>query len=160
MAKILKRDHIKKEIAKIKKQDKTIVFANGCFDVIHVGHIRYLRGAKAEGDVLILGINSNKSIQKLKGKNRPVISEKDRTYILSSFEMVDYITIFGEHTAETLLKLIKPDVHAKGTDYTAENVPEKHLLGKYIKRIAIVGDKKTHSTKYVIQDIKNKRQIS
>lgn len=154
--KIFSRTALAKKCALLKKQGKIIVCANGCFDVLHVGHIRYLRGAKAEGDVLVVAINSDTSVRKIKGPSRPLVNERDRARILASMEMVDFVTIFNELTAEKTLKQLKPDVQAKGTDYTHDTVPERHLLGKYVGRVAIVGDPKNHSTRNVIAEIKRR----
>ena len=156
MGKVCKREELVKEIGRLKKSNKRIVFANGCFDIIHVGHIRYLKGAKKAGDILVVGINSDKSIRKLKGKGRPIIPGRDRALLVAALEMVDYVTIFDEITAEKLIKSLKPNVHAKGTDYTKSNVPERHLIGRYIDEVAIVGDKKNHSTRDILKDIKIK----
>ncbi|MFH1715131.1 MAG: adenylyltransferase/cytidyltransferase family protein [Elusimicrobiota bacterium] len=156
MAKVLKREELIEKITELKKSGKRVVFANGCFDIIHVGHVRYLRGAKKAGDILVVGINSDKSVRKLKGKGRPILSGHDRAMLVSAMEMVDYVSLFDELTAEELLKKIKPHVHAKGKDYKKSNVPERHLIGKYIEEIAIVGDKKNHSTRDILKDIKRK----
>ena len=153
MTKFIKQENIKKIIEKEKQQNKKIVCVNGCFDIIHVGHIRYLRSAKALGDILVVALNSDISIQKIKGKNRPILAFEDRIQILEAFEMIDYIVGFDEETADNILKIIRPDIQAKGTDYTKENVPERHLLGKYVREIAIVGDPKDHSTKDIIKEI-------
>ncbi len=156
MQKIKKREQLKKIIERLKKSGKKIVFANGCFDLIHVGHIRFLKSAKKKGDILVVGINSDSSTRKLKGKGRPIINEKQRAEILASFEFVDYVTIFNEITVEKTLKILKPHYHAKGTDYTKDTVPEREVSLKYGIKIAIVGDKKRHSTKDIIKEILEK----
>jgi rfaE bifunctional protein nucleotidyltransferase chain/domain len=125
---------------------RTIVFANGCFDLLHVGHVRYLRGAKAEGDVLVLALNDDASVRRNKGPGRPLQPERERVEIVSALEMVDLVTLFGEPTVDRLLRLLTPDVHAKGTDYTSETVPERETVRAYGGRIAIVGDPKDHSS--------------
>ncbi len=140
-------------IARAKSAGQCVVFANGCFDVIHVGHVRYLRGAKAQGDILIVGINSDVSVQALKGKGRPLQSEEERAELLGSMECVDYIAIFDELTVDSLLIRLKPDIHAKGTDYTPESVPERETVRSYGGRVAIVGDPKDHSSRDLIQVI-------
>jgi len=114
---------LKKIVAAERKKGKCIVLANGCFDLIHVGHIRYLKGAKNKGDILVLALNSDASIRQLKGKGRPFLDEKNRVQIMSSISYVDYITVFKEENVEKVLLALKPDIHAKGSDYTAETVP-------------------------------------
>ena len=127
-----------------------IVLANGCFDVLHVGHVRYLEGARALGDLLVVGINSDAQVTVLKGIGRPIMPEGDRAEIVASLESVDLVTIFDEPTVETLLLALKPDIHAKGTDYTEETVPERGAVLSYGGRVAIVGDEKEHSTSQMI----------
>jgi D-glycero-beta-D-manno-heptose 1-phosphate adenylyltransferase len=127
-----------------------IILANGCFDVLHVGHVRYLEGAKALGDLLVVGVNSDEEVRRLKGAGRPVTSENERAEIVASIECVDLVTIFREPTVEALLLAIKPDVHAKGTDYTEDTVPERAVVRSYGGRVAIVGDPKEHSTSEMI----------
>ncbi|MCX8094192.1 MAG: adenylyltransferase/cytidyltransferase family protein, partial [Candidatus Goldbacteria bacterium] len=122
MRKIIERKKLKKIIEKLKRRGKKIVFANGCFDIIHVGHIRFLKAAKKKGDILIVGLNSDKSVRKLKGKGRPIINQKDRAFILSSFYFVDYVTIFSEKDVKKTLAILRPTYHAKGTDYTKDTV--------------------------------------
>jgi len=123
-----------------------IVFTNGCFDFIHVGHIRCLRGAKQEGDILVVGVNSDESVRKTKKEGRPLMPENERLEILSALVYVDYLTLFSESTVDEILKKIRPHVFAKGTDYTAENVPERETALSLNARIAIVGDPKGHSS--------------
>jgi len=154
MGKVISQSRLVKELSVMRKQHKKIVAVNGCFDIIHVGHVRYLNAAKKEGDILVAALNSDSSIRRLKGKGRPIIPQYDRAEILSAMQMVDYVVIFNETTAEKILKLISPDVHAKGTDYKKQTVPEKHLLNKYVKKIVIAGDKKRHSTKDLIKHIR------
>ena len=125
---------------------KTIALANGCFDLLHVGHIRYLQGARAEGDLLIVGINSDASVRTLKGANRPLQSESDRALLVAALHMVDWVVIFPEDTVSNLLLALKPDVHCKGTDYTEDTVPERSVVRGYGGRVAIVGDPKEHDT--------------
>lgn len=129
-----------------RRAKKTIALANGCFDILHVGHARYLRGAKAEADVLVVGINADASVRKLKGPNRPVQSEGDRALLVAAVHSVDWVVIFKEDTVSNLLLALKPDVHCKGTDYTPETVPEKDIVASYGGRVAIVGDPKDHDT--------------
>lgn len=143
-------------LAEAKTAQKTVVFANGCFDVIHVGHIRYLQGAKAQGHLLVVGINSDDSVRALKGTERPLQSDAERAEILSSFECVDYVIIFNETTVDRILLELKPDVHAKGTDYTSQSVPERATVHSYGGRVAIVGDAKAHSSRDMISRILDK----
>ena len=140
-------------VRKLKKDNKKVVFANGCFDVLHVGHIRYLEGAKSLGDILIVGINSDKSELQLKGTGRPVMPEEDRIEIVAALKCVDYVVPFSDLTVENLLRTIKPAIHAKGTDYTAETVPERDIVLSYGGQVAITGDRKDHSTTDIISKI-------
>lgn len=125
---------------------KVVAFANGCFDLLHVGHIRYLKGARAEGDLLIVGINSDASVRKLKGAHRPLQNEQDRALLVAAVYAVDFVVIFPEDTVENLLLALRPDVHCKGTDYTVETVPEREVVKSYGGLVAIVGDPKDHDT--------------
>jgi rfaE bifunctional protein nucleotidyltransferase chain/domain len=128
-----------------------IVLANGCFDVLHAGHVRYLGGARALGDILVVGVNSDSEVAKLKGEGRPIMPEEERSEIVAALQAVDLVTIFDEPTVTELLLAIKPDVHAKGTDYTEETVPERDVVRSYGGRVAIVGDPKDHSTSEIIR---------
>ncbi|MCM3873076.1 MAG: adenylyltransferase/cytidyltransferase family protein [Pyrinomonadaceae bacterium] len=138
-----------------RKNGEKIVFANGCFDVLHVGHIRYLQGAKALGDLLVVGINSDRQVAVLKGPGRPILSEADRAEMVASIAAVDFVTVFDEPTVHDLLLALRPDVHAKGTDYTEETVPERDVVRSYGGRVAIVGDPKNHSTSEILDRIGN-----
>ena len=146
-------------IQNLKKKGKRIVFTNGIFDIIHVGHIRYLENAKKLGDILIVALNSDSSARKLKGEERPIMPLEERAEIISAIQAVDYVTSFEEENADKILSILKPHIHAKGTDYTAETVPEKDVVASFGGKIAIVGDLKTHSTKDIIQKIKSKNLI-
>ena len=137
-----------------KQAGQTIVFANGCFDVLHAGHIRYLQGARALGEVLVVAINSDEQVKALKGNGRPILGERDRAELVASIEGVEFVTIFDEPTVEQLLLAIKPDVHAKGTDYTEETVPERDVVRSFGGRTAIVGDPKNHSTSEMLKRFK------
>jgi len=139
----------------LKGQGKRIVFANGCFDVLHVGHIRYLYGAKKEGDVLVVAVNSDRSIGALEKREQPIMPDFERVEILEALEMLDYVTLFDEPTVDPLLRRLQPHVHAKGTDYTLETVPERDTVLSYGGEIAIVGDPKNHSSSTIIQKIKD-----
>ena len=136
---------------------KRIVFANGCFDVLHVGHVRYLEAARALGDLLIVGVNSDDQARRLKGEGRPVMSQDQRAEIVASLEGVDFVTIFDEPTVEELLLTLKPDIHAKGTDYTEDSVPERDVVRSYGGRVAIAGDPKTHSSSEIIDKVSSER---
>ena len=142
--------------ARARSKDRTIVLANGGFDLVHAGHVRYLRAAKACGDILIVALNSDSSIRKLKGPGRPVLPEGERAEILAAFEFVDYLTIFREPNVEKILLALKPDVHAKGSDYTKATVPERATVLSYGGRIAIAGGPKIRSTSDVIPRILRK----
>ncbi|HEX8368449.1 MAG TPA: adenylyltransferase/cytidyltransferase family protein [Pyrinomonadaceae bacterium] len=145
-APILERNRLVARVAIERRSGARIVLANGCFDLFHVGHIRYLSGAKALGDVLIVGINSDEQVRKLKGENRPFMPETERAEIVSALKFVDYVTIFPEATVTELIRAVRPDFHAKGTDYTTETVPEREIVREYGGRVAIVGDPKDHSS--------------
>ena len=136
---------------------RSIAFANGCFDLLHVGHIRYLQGAAAEADRLIVAVNDDRSVSGLKGEGRPILAAEDRAELVAALRGVDYVILFGDPTVERLLRLVKPDVHCKGTDYTVESVPERAVVQSYGGRTAIVGDRKSHATRDLIGRI---REIS
>jgi rfaE bifunctional protein nucleotidyltransferase chain/domain len=153
LRKLYPLSRLRKIIGGHKKQGKRIVLANGCFDLIHVGHIRYLKEAKEKGDILVVALNSDPSVRKLKGKGRPVLSQKERAEIISSFYFVDYVTFFDELNVSSVLLALKPDVHAKGSDYTVETVPERETVKKYGGRIAITGGTKVKFTSQIIEDI-------
>lgn len=144
-------------IAASREAGSTIVLANGCFDLFHVGHLRYLAGAKQVGDILVVGINSDRQTRLLKGNDRPFINEKERAEIVSSLACVDFVTIFDEPTVENLIRTLKPDFHAKGTDYTADTVPERDIVREYGGKVAIVGDPKDHSTTEMLEKLKIER---
>jgi rfaE bifunctional protein nucleotidyltransferase chain/domain len=154
VARILDRDTLIEKTEAAKKAGQTIVLTNGCFDVLHAGHIRYLQGARELGDVLVVAINADAQVSMLKGTGRPILSEHDRAELVASIEAVDYVTIFAEPTVEQLLVAIQPDVHAKGTDYTEETVPERDVVRSFGGRIAIVGDPKNHSTSEMLKRVK------
>ena len=132
---------------------RTIALANGLFDVLHVGHVRYLAAAKREADLLIVGVNSDASARALKGPGRPVLPEQERAEIVAAFECVDFVFLFDEPNVEHAIGLLRPDVHCKGTDYTPETVPERETVLAYGGRIAIVGDPKSHATRDLIREI-------
>ena len=130
------------------------MLANGCFDLIHVGHIRYLRESKRCGDILVVAINSDSSVVRLKGSGRPILPEAERAAILSAFECVDYVIVFSESNVENILKTLRPDVHAKGSDYTPETVPERETVLSYGGEIAITGGPKVRSTSEILSFIR------
>jgi D-glycero-beta-D-manno-heptose 1-phosphate adenylyltransferase len=152
-AAVLTREQLIEKISGLRRQDVKIVLANGCFDLFHVGHIRYLSGAKNLGDFLIVGINSDEQVKKLKGENRPFMPENERAEIVSALRCVDFVTIFDEPTVEQLIRAIRPDFHAKGTDYTTETVPEREIVRECGGRTAIVGDPKDHSSTELIEKV-------
>jgi len=147
---ILNREELVARINADRKNGFRVVLANGCFDVLHVGHVRYLAGARELGDVLVVGVNSDEQVARLKGPGRPVLPALDRAEIVAALESVSYVTIFDEPTVEALLLTLKPDVHTKGTDCTEDSVPERDVVRSYGGRVAIVGDPKDHSTSAVL----------
>jgi D-glycero-beta-D-manno-heptose 1-phosphate adenylyltransferase len=151
--KTLSRNELVHALAPHRAKSERIVLANGCFDILHVGHTRYLAGAKAEGDVLVVAINSDESVRKLKGEGRPVLPEQERAELVAALESVDYVIIFDEPNVEPLLETLRPNVHAKGTDYTAETVPERAVAQQLGIRVAIVGDAKKHSTRDLLAQL-------
>lgn len=150
-ARILERSRLLARIAIARRDRKRVVLANGCFDLLHVGHIRYLEAARALGDILVVGINSDMQVARLKGIGRPVIPERERAEIIAALRFVDVVTIFTEPTVTELLLALRPDVHAKGTDYTEDTVPEREIVLSYGGKVAIVGDAKEHSTTEMIK---------
>lgn len=154
MGEVLTRDALVARIAQDRQAGRTIAFANGGFDLLHVGHVRYLEAARREADRLVVAVNDDRSIQSLKGPSRPVLPEADRAELVAALRAVDYVVIFPEPTVTPLLELLKPDVHCKGTDYTVETVPERDTVRAYGGRIAIVGDPKNHSTTDLLTRLK------
>ena len=152
---VLSREELIKRVDSARKAGARIVFANGCFDVLHVGHVRYLAGARELGDILIVGVNSDAQVAIQKGAGRPVLPETERAEIVDALEAVTYVTIFDEPTVEQLLLALKPDVHAKGTDYTTDTVPERDVVRSYGGQVASVGDPKDHSTSAIIARLGN-----
>ncbi|HEX5876572.1 MAG TPA: adenylyltransferase/cytidyltransferase family protein [Pyrinomonadaceae bacterium] len=152
---VLSREELIKRVESAREQGARIVFANGCFDVLHVGHVRYLAGARELGDILVVGVNSDAQVAIQKGAGRPVLPATERAEIVDALEPVTYVTIFDEPTVEQLLLALKPDVHAKGTDYTTETVPERDVVRSYGGQVAIVGDPKDHSTSAIIARLGN-----
>jgi len=154
MGRVVSRPDLAAMIAADRRAGRTVAFANGCFDVLHVGHVRYLQAAAAEADVLIVAINDDRSVAGLKGPGRPILSEADRAELVAALRGVDYVVVFPEPTVAPLLETLKPDVHCKGTDYTADTVPERETVRGYGGRVAIVGDPKDHSTRDLLARIR------
>jgi rfaE bifunctional protein nucleotidyltransferase chain/domain len=154
---ILDRESLLERVVTARTHGARIVMANGCFDVLHVGHVRYLEAAKALGDLLIVGINSDLQTHRLKGHGRPVMPENQRAEIVAALQSVDFVTIFEEPTVEQLLLALKPDIHAKGTDYSEDSVPERDVVRSFGGRVAIVGDPKHHSSSEMIEKLAGKQ---
>ncbi len=153
MKKLRTLSQLKRIVSDARKKGRIIVLANGGFDLVHAGHVRYLEAAKAEGDLLIVALNSDRSLRKLKGPGRPILPEAERAEIIAAFACVDCVTIFDEPNVERILKALKPDVHAKGSDYTKASVPERATVLAYGGRIAIAGGPKIRSASEVIPRI-------
>jgi rfaE bifunctional protein nucleotidyltransferase chain/domain len=153
-SKIVTRDVLRERLAEHRRRGQRIVFANGCFDTLHVGHVRYLEGARSEGDLLVVGVNADSSVCALKGPGRPILDENARTQLVAALKSVDYVVLFAEPNVEVLLETLRPDVHAKGTDYTADTVPEGAVAARLGIRVAIVGDRKDHSTRELLESIR------
>lgn len=152
-SRILGRAELINAVEVARSHGKRIVFANGCFDILHAGHVRYLEAAKAMGDRLIVAVNSDEQAHLLKGEGRPLLPDNQRAEIVASLEAVDLVTIFDEPTVTELLLALKPDIHAKGTDYTEETVPERDVVRSFGGRVAIVGDPKDHSSTEMIEKV-------
>ena len=157
MKKIFTLKKLNKIISQQKKRGKKVVFANGCFDLIHVGHIRYLKGAKNKGDLLVVALNSDSSVNKLKGSGRPILNQEQRAEIIASFDFVDYICLFNEKDVSKTLLALKPNIQAKGSDYTEDTVPEKNVVRSYGGNVAIVGGPKIRSTSEIILELSKKQ---
>jgi rfaE bifunctional protein nucleotidyltransferase chain/domain len=153
---VLERDRLAARVAEDRSRGLTHALANGCFDVLHVGHVRYLQGAAREADRLIVAVNDDESVRALKGPNRPVLCAADRAELVAALDAVDYVVVFHEPTVAPLLALLRPDVHCKGTDYTADTVPERETVLAYGGRIAIVGDPKDHSTRDLLARVRGR----
>jgi rfaE bifunctional protein nucleotidyltransferase chain/domain len=154
MGEMLDRAELVRRVAGDRAAGRTVAFANGCFDLLHVGHLRYLEAAATEADRLIVAVNDDESVRRLKGEGRPILRAADRAELVAALRWVDYVVIFPEPTVGPLLVAIKPDVHCKGTDYTLETVPERDVVRSYGGRIAIVGDPKDHSTRGLLARIR------
>ena len=146
MGEIVSRADLIDRTARARAQGRTIAFANGCFDLLHVGHVRYLEAAAQEADLLVVAVNDDESARRLKGEGRPILAGSDRAELVAALRCVDYVVVFPELTVGPLLQTLRPDVHCKGTDYTVDSVPEREIVKAYGGRTAIVGDPKDHST--------------
>ena len=147
-------ERVSGQLKEARSQGRTVALANGCFDVLHVGHVRYLQGAKAEADVLVVGVNGDASVRRLKGEDRPLLPAGDRALLVGALRAVDHVIVFDEDDVGTLLLALEPDVHCKGTDYTPETVPEREVVRSYGGRVAIVGDPKQHDTRTLVARIR------
>jgi D-glycero-beta-D-manno-heptose 1-phosphate adenylyltransferase len=155
--KVLSREQLAERVRQERAAGRTIAFANGCFDILHVGHVRYLESAAGEADVLVVALNDDHWVRQLKGEGRPILSAGDRAELVAALRCVDYVVIFSEPTVGPLLTELRPDVHCKGTDYTVESVPERDIVLGYGGRTAIVGDPKDHSTRDLLARITRAR---
>jgi len=149
--KILSREQLRRRVEEWRRAGERVTLANGGFDLLHVGHVRYLRGAKALGGKLVVAINSDESVRALKGAGRPVMPENERSEIVAALADVDAVVIFPELDVRALIREIRPDIQAKGTDYTADTVPERDAMAEHGGHVAIVGDPKDHSTSEIIR---------
>lgn len=154
MGSVLSREELASRLARDREQGLTVSFANGCFDLLHVGHVRYLDAAAREADRLVVAVNGDESVRRLKGPNRPALPAADRAELVAALRSVDYVVIFDEPTVTALLERLRPDVHCKGTDYTIDTVPERETVRAYGGRIAIVGGPKDHSTRDLLSTIR------
>jgi rfaE bifunctional protein nucleotidyltransferase chain/domain len=151
---IVSDDELVRAVAADREAGRTIGLANGCFDILHVGHVRYLEGARALVDRLVVAVNSDESVRRLKGEGRPILPGLARAEMVAALRAADYVVLFSDATVERLLRVIKPDVHCKGTDYTMETVPERDVVRSYGGRTAIVGDPKDHSTRELLDRLR------
>ena len=150
---IVSEEELIAAVARDRAAGKTIAFANGCFDLLHVGHVRYLQGAAAEADRVIVAVNDDESERSLKGDRRPIMGATDRAELVAALRGVDYVVVFSDSTVERLLTCVRPDVHCKGTDYTVDSVPERAIVASYGGRTAIVGDPKRHASRDLVERI-------
>ena len=147
-------ERVGEKLASARAEGRSIALANGCFDVLHVGHLRYLEGARAEADVLVAGVNGDTSVRRLKGEGRPILDARERALLVAALKAVDHVVVFEEDDVARLLLTLRPDVHCKGTDYTPESVPERDVVRSYGGRVAIVGDAKQHDTRTLVARIR------
>jgi rfaE bifunctional protein nucleotidyltransferase chain/domain len=155
-APVLSEDELRAALERDRAEGKKIAFANGCFDVLHVGHIRYLQDASKIADVLVVGVNGDDSVRELKGEGRPVMPANERAELIAAIRGVSYVTIFDEKSPARLLRELRPDFQAKGTDYSADSVPEAEIVKSYGGRVVITGDPKDHSTTAVLEKMRRK----
>ena len=153
MQKIYPREQLSHLLKSSSQDNLTVGFANGCFDVLHVGHVRYFQGAKTHCDILVVAVNDDASVRRLKGPGRPLTSLSERMELVAAFQAVDYVTSFGEDTVEETLRILKPNIQFKGTDYKPETVPERHVMAEIGGKVMIVGDPKDHSTTEIIEKL-------
>jgi rfaE bifunctional protein nucleotidyltransferase chain/domain len=153
MGEIVTREELMVRAASARDAGRSIAFANGCFDLLHVGHVRYLESAAQQADLLVVAINDDDSVRRLKGEGRPILSADDRATLVAALRCVDFVVLFPELTVGPLLEAVRPDVHCKGTDYTESTVPERDIVMAYGGRTAIVGDPKDHSTRDLLARI-------
>jgi rfaE bifunctional protein nucleotidyltransferase chain/domain len=154
-SKIAPLAEVETRVAEARRAGRTVALANGCFDVLHVGHVRYLEGARAQADLLVVGVNGDGSVRRLKGENRPVLPAADRAVLVAALRAVDLVVVFEEDDVGRLLRTLRPDVHCKGTDYTVDSVPEREIVRSYGGRVAIVGDPKDHDTSRLLARIRS-----
>jgi rfaE bifunctional protein nucleotidyltransferase chain/domain len=154
---IVTHDTLLQRVARARGEGRTVALANGCFDLLHVGHVRYLQSAANEADLLVVAVNDDDSVRSLKGPGRPILAAEHRAELVAALRGVDYVVIFPEPTVGPLIDALRPDVHCKGTDYTVESVPERDIVRAYGGRIAIVGDPKDHSTRDLLARIAGRR---
>lgn len=155
---LIDRKKIDELCEKIRREGKKIIFTNGCFDIIHAGHVRYLNEAKSFGDILIVGLNTDESVRKLKGESRPINNEKDRAEVLLGLKSVNYVVFFGENTAENLISEIRPNVYVKGGDYNLENLPEAKIVQSYGGKVKFINLVEGRSTTNIIKKINSNPQ--
>ncbi len=155
-SKIIPREQVSTLGERLRREGSRIAFANGCFELLHVGHVRYLQSARAEGEVLVVGVNSDRAVAGLKGPGRPLLPAEARGEVVAALECVDYVVIFDDLTAEGVLRDLRPQVHCKGTDYTAESVPERAVMEELGGTVRIVGDPKSHSTHDILAEIRKR----
>ena len=157
MGELLTLDALAARLAELRAAGRSIAFANGHFDLLHVGHLRYLEDASREGDVLVVAVNADASCRALKGPDRPIVPQDERAELIAGFRCVDYVVIFDELTVEPLLRALRPDVHCKGTDYSAETVPEREVARELGIRVAITGDPKNHATRDLLKKVRGEK---
>ena len=154
LAPVLPLDEVVSAVERLRSEGEKIILANGCFDLFHVGHLRYLIGAKQVGGTLLVALNSDRQTRLLKGPGRPFVNEQERAEIISGVRCVDLVTIFDDPTVEGIVRAVRPDFHAKGTDYTADSVPEREIVREYGGQVVIVGDPKDHSSTELISSVR------